>query len=86
MAKAQQRQDLEIENKTSSVLEVMIELNPDRYLLQPTERMVISAELGGAPFTVMPFDGGIQIYPGNDSACPVTINGVPAQPDWKTKV
>jgi hypothetical protein len=86
MAEGEQRHNLEIQNKTSSVLEVMVEVYPDRYLLQPDDKMVISADLGGAPFTVIAFDGGMQIYPGYDAGCPVTINGVPVQPDWESKV
>ena len=86
MAQSDQRQCLEIENATSAALEIMVEINPDRYLLQPGDRMVITAELGTAPFTVNPYDGGMQIYPGNDSGCPVTINGTPVKPDWETKI
>lgn len=86
MTEGKQRQDLEIENKTSSILVIMVEFYPDRYLLRPEEKMVISADLGGAPFSITPFDGGMQIYPGNDAGCPVTINGVLVKPDWKTKI
>lgn len=64
----------------------MVEVNPDRYLLQPGDEMVIEAVLGGAPFSTIPFDGGMTIYPGNDNGCPVTINGVRVESDWKTKV
>lgn len=86
MADSTQRQRLEIENTTSSVLEIMIELNPDRYLVQPGDRMVIDADLDGAPFSISLYDGGINIYPGNDTGCPVTINGISVEPDWETKI
>lgn len=77
---------LEIRNTTSSALEIMVEMYPDRYLLQPGEEMVIEANLKGAPFSINPYDGGLQIYPGNDVGPPVTINGVRAEPDWETKI
>ncbi|MGP1281527.1 MAG: hypothetical protein ACTS1X_01000 [Parasphingopyxis sp.] len=86
MGKIKSTQTLEIMNTTSSILEVMVELNPDRYLLQPNDVMVIQAKLRGAPFSVTLFEGGLQIYPGNDCGPPVTINGEPAQPDWTTEI
>jgi hypothetical protein len=88
MADSNAAQELEIWNPTSSVLEVYVEMNPDRYLLQPGDKMVITAHLNGAPFNVQPFEGGggLQIYPGNDSGPPVTINGLPVEPDWDTKI
>lgn len=77
---------LEIRNTTSSVLEIMVEVYPDRYLLQPGEEMVIVADPDGVPFTINPYDGGLQIYPGNTAGAVVTINGVRAESDWETKV
>jgi hypothetical protein len=85
MAEPRPTQKLEIRNTTSLVLEVQVELYPDRYLLQPGDEMVIEAELDGAPFAINPYDGGLQIYPGNDCGPPVTINGVPAKSDWVTE-
>jgi hypothetical protein len=88
MADPNPPQQLEIWNTTSTVMEVHVELNPDRYLLQPGDQMVITARLNGAPFNVQPFvrGGGLQIYPGNDSGSSVTINGLPVEPDWVTKI
>jgi len=64
----------------------MIEAYPDRYLLRPGEEMVIEGDPSGAPFTINPYDGGLQIYPGNTVGAVVTINGVQTEPDWETKV
>jgi hypothetical protein len=75
---------LEIRNTTAATLEVMVEVYPDRYLLRPGNEMVIEARLGGSPFTINPYEGGLQIYPGDDCGCPVTINGAPVEPDWET--
>ena len=86
MAGSEPRQRLEIQNTTSSVLEIMVEIIPDRYLLQPGDKLVIDADIGGAPFAIYPYDGGMQIYPGNDVGPPVTINGVRVEPDWETKI
>ena len=63
----------------------MVEVYPDRYLLQPGEEMVIEADPSGVPFTIIPYDGGLQIYPGNTAGAVVTINGARAESDWKTK-
>ncbi|HZZ89654.1 MAG TPA: hypothetical protein VFE13_15110 [Caulobacteraceae bacterium] len=64
----------------------MVEVNPDRCLLQPGDRMVIEANPTGAPFTVCPYDdGSLQIHPGNTAGAVVTINGVRVEPDWETK-
>jgi hypothetical protein len=76
---------LEIRNTTASVLEIMVEIYPDRYLLRPGDLMVIEADSDGVPFTINPYDGGLQIYPGNTAGAAVTINGVRAEPDWETK-
>ena len=85
VAGASTSQKVEITNTTSSILEIMIEPYPDRYLLRPGDEMVIEADLCGAPLSIHPFDGGLQIYPGHDIGSPVTINGAPAEPDWETK-
>ena len=85
MAESNPAQKLEIRNATSSVLEITVEIYPDRYLLQPDHEMVIEANLDGAPFTIIAFEGGLQIYPGNDAGPPVTIKGVRAEPDWETR-
>ena len=78
---------LEIENMTSAVLEIMVEVYPDRYLLQPGDKMLIEADPDGAPFTVCPYDGNhLQIFPGNTAGAVVKINGVRVEPDWETKI
>lgn len=85
MAELEAPQSLEIENATSGVLEIMVEIYPDRYVLQPGDKMVIEAVLGFSPFVVNPFDGGMQIYPGNCvNDAIVSINGVVVEPDWST--
>jgi len=77
---------LKIRNTTSSVLEIMVELYPDRYLLQPGDEMVIEADPTGAAFDILPFDGGLQIYAGNTAGAAVAINGARVEPDWETKL
>jgi hypothetical protein len=85
-AEAVSSQKLEIRNATTAVLEVTVELYPDRYLLQPGDEMVIEADLSGAPFSIVPHNGGLQVYPGNDCGPPVKINGIPAESDWTTEI
>ena len=80
MAETNPSQKLEIENSTSSILQVSVEMYADRYLLNPRDIMVIEADIGSAPYTVVVHDRGVQVYPGNDCGPPVTINGVPAEP------
>ena len=63
----------------------MVEVYPDRYLLKPNDERVIEADPDGVPFTINPYVGGLQIYPGNTAGAAVAINGVRAEPDWKTK-
>lgn len=64
----------------------MVEVYPDRYLLQPNDKMEIEADPKGVPFTILPYEGGLQIYPGNTAGAVVTINGVRVEPDWTTKI
>ena len=64
----------------------MVEVNPDRYLLQPGDKMEIEADPEGVPFTICPFEGGLQIYPGNTAGAIVSINGVRVEPDWTTEI
>jgi len=60
----------------------MVEINPDRYVLQPKDEMLI--EGGEDPsqpyFHINVYDGGIQVYPPLEAR--VTINGNPTQPMW----
>ena len=76
---------LVIENERSSVLEVMIECYPDRYLLPPGDKMAIEADPDGNPFTLfVEDDGGLTIFPGNTAGAAVSVNGVLVDPDWDT--
>ncbi len=77
-------QPIEIENSTSAPLEVMIEMNPDRYVLQPEDKMVIHAHPEAGALGLAFFDGGVQIYLGWDSGPTVSINGQIVEPDWET--
>ena len=67
-------------------MEVMVEMTPDRYVLGPGDEMLFEADLKGAPFHISPYEGGLQIFPGNAGHASVTKNGVPVQPDWTTGV
>ncbi|HEY0114934.1 MAG TPA: hypothetical protein VGB54_04365 [Allosphingosinicella sp.] len=73
-----------LENTTSDLLTVMIEVVPDRYVLQRGDKMEIDADTQGVPFHLAIFEGGVQIYAGNDSKPKVRINGKFAEPDWST--
>jgi hypothetical protein len=84
MPETNQRQKFEITNEQSTILEIMIEPYPDRYILRPGDKMVFEADLGGAPLTINTFDGGMQIYAGWESEFRVTINDVAVEPDWTT--
>lgn len=73
-------------NDGTAPLEVMVELIPHRYVLQPGDEMVVLAD---APttnegFTTNAYDGGLQIYAACDIEPTVLINGQPAIPDWTT--
>jgi len=78
------RTTLSFENATSAALEIMIEIIPHRYVLRPGDRMEIDAETQGVPFSLAAYDGGMQIYAGNDVEPKVLINGKPVEPDWDT--
>ena len=73
-------------NDGSTPLEVMVELIPHRYVLQPGDEMVLFADAppSNEGFTVNAYDGGLQIYAGWDPEPKVFINGQPALPDWST--
>jgi len=77
-------QPLTIKNGGSEALAVYIEVSPDRYVLQPGEEMKISAQLGGAPLSIIHGDESVTVYAGNDSDPVVTINDELAEPDWNT--
>jgi hypothetical protein len=76
---------LEIKNERSSILEIMVEVYPDRYLLRPGERMAIEADPDGSPFMIYAYDDGLQVFPGNTAGAAVTIDGLPVEPDWDTQ-
>lgn len=72
-------QTLTLRNEGSTSLEIMVEVTPERYELQPGDKMEIAAQLNGAPFHVNAYDGGLQIYAGNSSDQLVKINGAIAE-------
>ena len=75
-----------LRNDRPEPLEVMIEVNPDRYVLRFGDRMEIVADTLGAPFDAAFYEGGVQIYAGMDCAPTVRINGKPAKLDWETRL
>ena len=73
-------QKLELTNCTSKPLKVHVEINPDLYVLQPEDVMVIEGgiEPGQPYFAVNVCEDGIQVYP---PLWPrVSINGNDAKP------
>lgn len=78
------QQKLVLHNNGAAPLEIMVEMIPDRYILQPGDEMIIEADLNGAPFDITPYHLGMQIYPGNAFDPRVTINGAVVEPDWTT--
>jgi hypothetical protein len=80
------RQAFVLRNGQAIPLEVTIEVNPDRYILWPGDRLEIFADTKGEPFDVAFYEGGVQIYAGMDGAPPVRINGEPARSDWVTEL
>ena len=76
-------QKLTLSNNTDGVLEVYVEINPDRYLLQPKDELLIEAPPappGREAFSVNVYPGSVQIYPNFGFATGVWINNVPAKP------
>lgn len=73
-------QKLGLTNDTQRPLEVMVEINPDRYVLQPKDEMVIEdGEDSSQPyFHINVYGGGLQVYPSLWAR--VSINGKPAEP------
>ncbi len=72
-------QTLVVANDGTAPLEIMVEMAPDRYVLQPGDKMEIEAALRGAPFHISPYDGGLQIYPGDAHDHIARINGTVAE-------
>lgn len=66
----------------------MVEMTPDRYVLQPGDSMYLVADEKDAPrnegFSVNYYEGGVQIYAPWDWEPIVYINGEIAEPDWNT--
>jgi hypothetical protein len=79
IAEQENRQTLTISNLETMPLEVMVEMAPDRYVLQPGDQMEIEADLRDALFHINPYSGGVQIYPGNAFDHVAKINGVVAE-------
>jgi len=77
-------QKLVLVNDTSRPLEVMVEITPDRYVLQPKDEMVIEAEPSPAQdhFHIILYEGGVQIYPLSGLPEKVSINGDVAKTNW----
>jgi len=75
----EEEQTIVVCNDGSTPLEVFVEVAPDRYELQPGDKMEIVAQLRGAPFHINAYDGGLQIYAGNSFEQRVKINGVVAE-------
>lgn len=73
-------------NDGTNPLELMIEMIPHRYVLQPGDEMVIMADAppSNEGFTVNAYDGGLQVCAAWDIDPAVSINGQPAKPDWST--
>jgi hypothetical protein len=65
-------------------LEIMIEMNPNRYVLPPGSEMEIQADPAGGSFVVTPYEGGLQIHAGNIFDPVVTIDGAAVEADWGT--
>lgn len=75
-----------IRNDGPTSLEIIVEMVPSRYVLQPNDEMLIEADAPAANegFTVCVFEGGLQVYAPSDINPAVSINGNPAAPDWST--
>jgi hypothetical protein len=82
------KQKLEFCNESSRPIEVMVEMTPNRYVLQPKDILVLIADTENAPrvegYTLNVYDGGVQIYAAWDGQPTAYINGQLAEPDWTT--
>jgi hypothetical protein len=74
----EQAQTLVIANKGPTPLEIMVEMTPELYVLQPGDELEIEAVLNGAPFHINTSVGGLQIYPGNADDHLARTNGAVA--------
>ena len=75
-------QKLGLTNNTPQPLEVYVEINPDRYVLQPKDEMIIEGETDPHQpyFHINVCEGCIQVYP--PLPVRVSINDSPAEPVW----
>ncbi|HEX8214426.1 MAG TPA: hypothetical protein VF582_03025 [Allosphingosinicella sp.] len=73
-----------LRNDTEASLEVMVEMIPRRYVLQPGDEMVIQADAppSNQAFNIHVYDGGLQVCAAWDIDPQVWINGSRAEPDW----
>ena len=82
------KQKLEFCNDSTRPVELMVEMVPNRYVLQPKDRLILIADAENAPrvegYSVNIYDGGVQIYAAWDSEPTAYINGVVAESDWDT--
>ena len=76
------RQKLVVNSGGTQPLEVMVEVYPNRYVLQPGAKMVIDADLEGEPIDITHYLNGLQIYAGNDCDPVVSIDGAIVDSDW----
>jgi hypothetical protein len=80
------KQKLEFRNESSRPIEVMVEMTPNRYVLQPKDILILIADAENAPrvegYTLNVYDGGVQIYAAWDGQPAAYINGRLAEPDW----
>lgn len=84
------KQKLELRNESSKPVEVMVEMIPNRYVLQPEQTLVLKADVYDAPenegYTVNLYDGGVQIYAAWDGDPMAYIDGHSAETDWTTPI
>jgi hypothetical protein len=82
------KQKLELRNESSRSIEVMVELVPNRYVLNPRDTLILISEAENAPrnegYTVSVYDGGVQIYAPWDGEPTAYVNGQAAETDWDT--
>jgi hypothetical protein len=84
------KQKLELCNESSRPIEVMVELVPNRYVLQPKDCLTVIADAENAPrnegFTVNVYDDCVQVYAPWDGDPTAFINGNATEPDWGTSI
>lgn len=75
-----------IRNDGPGALEIMVEMIPNRYVLQPGDEMILRADAPATneAFTIYTYEGGLQVYAAMDVEPAVWINGKRAEPDWVT--